>query len=814
MPEFMVWSSYFWMRSTGFPFDWLDRLSVLAQSQALSRHEAARAEFERIEREIVQAALAVAPGSVAKLERKFREHLPVKVTELATELRAVAAAQLDARDAVMQILIDGEPGLQADFLAQLQAARQSLVAFLSLPDAREALFLSNPEALQRIDALTQRGVEAIDSRARQRIRLGWNYVQRLCAKNDTASFFGPVAWGRFAGADQPSLSVTISTPWLSSRKTFFEHWVVLRLTQAISADPQLRDSLPMSLSPGCHVEDELLHYPIGKTRQLDPQVAALLSAFQQAPAGGLTRAELAEHMTAQGFSGTDGAALLDFLLSKNVLMAGFVVAPGSERPLDQLARHLERIADGAKVPWLALLVDLEAQRQAFETAGLEGRITALEAMRQLLMDAGVDLSRVQGQMYVGRFPVYEDCARNLQVTLGGALATAVKAQLQPIMALYGWLVGAVAVRLHDRYLGSWQALQTATQAEQGVDFLSFLLRVMREDHKKQVTDEVRDLLRRCWADITASHQGADEVALAAVDLGRLLQLLNELEPRAAQCQVLCKEVHSPDFMLAAHSLDAVERGDYRIVIGEVHPAVHTVSQPVAQPFCPYAAEIAKEVQDLLAPRTLVVADSPETYQRSHIDWLDVPALMQVVLPNGGGHVAAERLLPAGHGRVVLQHGALVYRDWPSGIEQDLLTVLPSDMHRVCFALAGELIGQAEDRRLTVGRVILKRRSWYFTGDLLPQGREPGETLDGYLAWRRWAAEAGLPRHVFVKCASEPKPVYVDFCNPFALDLLASLARKKEPMRFSEMRPAPDELWLVDDRGRYCAEFRTSYVGEN
>jgi hypothetical protein len=361
---------------------------------------------------------------------------------------------------------------------------------------------------------------------------------------------------------------------------------------------------------------------------------------------------------------------------------------------------------------------------------------------------------------------------------------------------------------------SWQALQAATQAEQGVDFLSFLSRVMREDHKKQVTDEVRDLLRRCWADITATHQGADEVALAAVDLGRLLQLLNELEPRAAQCQVLCKEVHSPDFMLAAHSLDAVERGDYRIVIGEVHPAVHTVSQPVAQPFCPHAAEIAKEVQDLLAPRTLVVADSPETYQRSHIDWLDVPALMQVVLPNGGGHVAAERLLPAGRGRVVLQQGALVYRDWPSGIEQDLLTVLPSDMHRVCFALASELIGQAEDRRLTVGRVILKRRSWYFTGDLLPQGGEPGETLDGYLAWRRWAAEAGLPRHAFVKCESEPKPVYVYFCNPFALDLLASLARKKEPMRFSEMRPAPDELWLVDDRGRYCAEFRTSYVGEN
>jgi hypothetical protein len=278
--------------------------------------------------------------------------------------------------------------------------------------------------------------------------------------------------------------------------------------------------------------------------------------------------------------------------------------------------------------------------------------------------------------------------------------------------------------------------------------------------------------------------------------------------------MLCREVHSPDFMLAASSLEAVRRGDYRIVIGEVHPAVHTVSQPIAQPFCPYADDISREVQGLLAPRKLVVADSPETYQRSHIDWLDVPALMQVVLPSGGGRVPAGRMLPAGRGRVVLKEDALVYRDPGTGIEQDLLTVLPSDVHRVCFALAGELIGQAQDRRLTLGRVILKRRSWWVAGDLLPQGSEPGETLAGYLAWRRWATGIGLPRHVFVKCDSEPNPVYVDICNPLALDSLASLARKKEPMRFSEMRPAPDELWLEDERGRYCAEFRTSCVGES
>jgi len=94
--------------------------------------------------------------------------------------------------------------------------------------------------------------------------------------------------------------------------------------------------------------------------------------------------------------------------------------------------------------------------------------------------------------------------------------------------------------------------------EQGVDFLGFLLQLMREDPKKPVTDEVRSMLRRSWAEITAPHKGTAEVSLTAADLGRLLQRLDGLEPRVAQCQVSCKDVHSPDFMLAARSLEAVE----------------------------------------------------------------------------------------------------------------------------------------------------------------------------------------------------------------------------------------------------------------
>lgn len=811
----MAWSSYFWVRSAGFPFDCLDHFGVLAQSSALERYEALLVELNRLERRIIAVAQAYAPGTVGKLERKFRERSAVKVSELGQEIRRDAAPLLDARDVALAQMNDCEPSLRIDFQIELQRARQSLVDFLAMPDAREALFLSNPEALQRIDALIERGIEQIDSRARQRLRLGWNYVQRLCAKNDTSSFFGPIAWGKFVGEDKADINLELcATPWLSSRKTFFEHWVVLRLALAVSVDPGLRDSLPITLSEGCHVENGVLKYPIGKAQKLDALGAAMLDGFTDMHKPGLSCATTVARLAAQGFAQRDVVALLEFLLAKKVLIAGFSIPPGSDRPLERFGQRLSDldVPTDIKAPWLALLSNLEAQRVNFEKGGLEERAVALDAIRALLTDAGVDLSRTHGQMYVGRFPLYEDCSRNLHVELGGRLAQTLKTELEPIMGLYRWLVSAVAVRLHDRYLACWLKLQASGPDAAGVDFLSFFSLLTTQDHREVVIGEIRDILRNCWGQITAQHKGQVEVALAGADLDRLLQLLNNSESRAECFQVLGKDIHSPDFMLAARNLEAVERGDYQIVIGEVHPAVHTVSQPVAQPFCPYAEEIRQEVQDLLAPRTLVIADSPETYQRSHIDWLDVPALMQVVLPKGGGHVAFERTLLSGRGEVILKSGVLTFRDKRYDIEQDLLTVLPSEMHRICFALAGELIGHSESRRLKIGRIILKRQSWYMTGDTLPVGVEPGENLGGYLAWRRWAVQMGLPRHVFVKCESEPKPIYVDFCNPLALDLLAGLAKKKEPMRFSEMRPAPDELWLEDDRGRYCTEFRTSYVG--
>jgi hypothetical protein len=491
----------------------------------------------------------------------------------------------------------------------------------------------------------------------------------------------------------------------------------------------------------------------------------------------------------------------------------------TQPPLQQLYYQLASFntSTAERQSWLEMLDRLEIQRQLFATGDLEIRQQALDNLTHILSSHGIDLSRSQGKMYVGRFPVYEDCGRNLQVNLGNLLADDLQQTMDPVIELHHWLTTTVAARLHGYYLDFWKTLN---QEGKTVDFLQFYHGLQQQKLDLQVVEEVRRILRQSWEKLHDRHINAnekcDEIKLQPLELQQLLTELTEQEPRGAHFSNLTLRVHSPDFMLAAQDEEAIAGGHYVWVIGEIHPAVHTLSQPVAQPFCPYNEAISQEVEELLNPATATLADSPETYQRSHIDWLEVDSLYQVILPGCVGRVPPERCLPAGRGVVELTDGEgaqeiLYYRDRQTGFRQDLITVIPTELHRVCFTLAADLLGYGMSARVTCGRLILKRRSWDILPEELPTPGQPGENLCSYLDWRQWARQRDMPRHVFVKLRDEPKPIYVDFANPLSLDLLEHLCKSPQAMRFSEMRPSPNELWLRDSRGRYCSEFRTSFT---
>jgi lantibiotic biosynthesis dehydratase-like protein len=104
-------------------------------------------------------------------------------------------------------------------------------------------------------------------------------------------------------------------------------------------------------------------------------------------------------------------------------------------------------------------------------------------------------------------------------------------------------------------------------------------------------------------------------------------------------------------------------------------------------------------------------------------------------------------------------------------------------------------------RFTTGRLVLFRRRWTFGPDQLP---EEGPAFFAEVA--RWRRRRGIPRHVFVHTAADPKPFYADLESPLFVDLLRRALAGETTLYVTEMLPGPDEMWVRDGRGRYATEF--------
>lgn len=689
---------------------------------------------------------------------------------------------------------------EAEFGRHMARSRAAVAELLTRPSAAEALLLSNPDSLDRITALADTTEQPVNSRIRQRLRLGWNYLQRLHAKNDTCSFFGPLAWGRVDCDAGAALRLTVAEPGaprLRRRRVVYEQWVVDGLTEALSDD--LRGSLPARLHSGCDLDGGAVRVPGGRRMSVNAEAMALLRLAQE---GRLDAASLAAAEPPVG-----------------AVVSRFVV-PDLSLPLGA-PETLEVLADAVTTgtpqrrPALAATHQLITLREKFERAeGAAARRGLLGEMSDALTAAGVSVSRPKGTMYAGRLPVYEDCEQNLTVIMGQGYADRLRDSLLPVLRLYRVVAQCAAARLHARYSDVLAQLSASVAGQ--VDFLT-LLRVIRRPGPalwEPVVAELRAQLQHAWTEVAPGTSSAD-LELSADAIARIATALREATPEQHRfADVLGVGVVSPDLLLAAPDMAAIDSGRARIVVGEVHPGVLTALQPVVLPFLDTAGTTWQlgQVDDMLAPGRILMAPTGRTYHRSQINWPVVPNLWEIMLPGSVGRVPAARRIPAGRGRVVSEAGLLRFRDARTGRCEDLVTVLSTDLHQVLFALAPDVLGGALPHRVSWQGIELKRRSWRFDAATIPEPGSPAESLADFRSLANWATVHRLPRHCFFKAAGEPKPMYLDWRNPLAVDAFARMATRSGSVWITEMSPGPDELWLRDGAGRrYCAELRTSFV---
>jgi hypothetical protein len=263
--------------------------------------------------------------------------------------------------------------------------------------------------------------------------------------------------------------------------------------------------------------------------------------------------------------------------------------------------------------------------------------------------------------------------------------------------------------------------------------------------------------------------------------------------------------HSPDVLIAADSVDAIGRGDYRVVLGELHVALNTVAlpcllkehvdpavlanareadlpDPVVKPVWSKAFNRANDFSLSRHDFDLEQSDATSTRPRDH-----VLALGALVVEEIDDHVYV-RTRDGNH-----RFHVLAFLD----------THLTAESY-AHFSLLG---AHPHVPRITIDQVVVQRECWRFASEVVAFAHEDGE-LARFLAARRFVEQHGLPRMVFAKTDAERKPFYVDFDSPILVDILARNVKRSRHVALSEMLPTISECWLPDANGdRYTSELR-------
>jgi hypothetical protein len=272
---------------------------------------------------------------------------------------------------------------------------------------------------------------------------------------------------------------------------------------------------------------------------------------------------------------------------------------------------------------------------------------------------------------------------------------------------------------------------------------------------------------------------------------------------------------SPDVVVLASDVAAVERGDFELLIGELHVAMNTTAASlfVMQHRAPQAL-LDETTTDFPAPRLvpMLYKEKPPRWSARSRQALTRPEDYVVGLVDYTADPHRPRTLMSADVTVELRDDRLV-AVLPDGAVFDVLDVY-------AHALTEKIMDRFTLRpdadhapRITVDRVVLARESWRFVAAELGFADEKDEARR-FVEARRWRAALGLPRFVFVVSPAEPRPFYVDFDSPVYVNIFAKAARRlarrdgAARLAVSEMLPDPEHAWLPDDNGNvYTSELR-------
>ncbi|SCL28083.1 Surfactin synthase thioesterase subunit [Micromonospora pallida] len=717
-------------------------------------------------------------------------------------------------------LLDGGPAEVFDvaFTEALRAGGETLRQIAADPLLREAVTWQNPNVLTALDGLVAAGPDAPRNvRRRDREKALLRYWQRYCGKNETVGFFGPSCWVTVDPDATTPLTARPGERLTRDRWVAFESWAMAAYADALGRDPAVRRWWPPMLAPHLGLDGRTVRRPGRPPLELSAVEAALLAACD----GRRPAAQVVADPTLGLRRPDDGYALLERFVDRELITwdALLPVSPAAERVL---AERIDAIGDEpARTHARDGLDRLRAAREAVAAAaGEPDRLrVALADLDALFTElTGAAPRRRDGQMYAGRTLCYEDTSRDLDAVVGGPLLREIAAPMAVLLQAARWLVEALRRAYADAFRELYEELRAdARGGEVSLADLWFLAQGLFWGTGDRPVDAVAAAFAERWAGLF----GLDPVP---ADANRVDVRTDEIADRVAEVFPAVPptwangRLHSPDLQICARDAEALARGEYTVVLGELHAAWASFDCEVFTPSHPDVARLRAALDEDLGGgriRLLVPDEWPRRTSRV-AESLVGPTDRQLAFAPAAG-ADPDRVLPTVDLTVADRDGELVAvardgRTWTL----DEIFAGPLAMHAVD---GFKLVAAAPHTpRITLDKLVVARETWRTTLGETGLADVTGER-ERFLAVRRWRRELGLPEQVYVKLGTETKPCFLDLSSPFYASAFCSMLRTARgaggdavSVTLSEMLPTPDQAWVPDQAGRrYFSELRLHIV---
>ncbi len=791
---------HFLLRGTGFPVEWLELLAFVETATGIEALLTVEDELSQLQA-LVQQELRNHDAIPPRIRRTYwdRIHrgLPVVVQEEFRALDGSLCRSLDQWNGTLVRVTQRKVEAQNAFEREFVERRKVLRDIAAHPSFQEAVWLSSPQMLVHglrpyLERWTPNKRTSDSRRVERQIM---SYLQRFCAKNETASFFGPLNYGDFASPVVDETLPNLGQTRLQRREAFMAYWGVAALAHAISKDEQVRIHLSPQPNPIC-----LLDIDAGRAIIPGHKNIALgkfdvyLLRFVDGKRSVVTIAGLAQLSVEQTW------ILLERLSHAHIIILRLEVPVTVLRPLEWLRNWLQDLPESCstRVYWTGIVDTMRRIQDSFAAAPLAGKQQLLATIEALLAEVtGEEGRRGTGEFYADRLLLYEECLGSISpLHLGPICAAELRDQLIPVLDLYA--SHACHVYQVTRALAV-NALAEVSEPEQGVPLVQFI-RELR-DHYQEGANTPQTPLQENILSQLRGHADEREFQIDKT-------LLPPIDYNAMNSTVL---LTSPDILLLAKDRNALQAGDFRVVIGEIHDTLMIWGWALY--FHPDRNRVEADTEHLLqrsrGTHTLAnvlpsrrVKIVPFEYSGPTIE---VQATSQKTDPAHRIPIAEVRIgIDAGQPylytsqipRLLLYNGEL--------------TTLSHAAFALPRVVPPSIDLGAHTPRLMLGRTVIQRERWRVTRADLIDRRYQGVSFDLMYNILRSARRLHLPRYLFVLPEGERKPLFIDLYNYFSLELLDYLLVENRNVLASEMMPSLDDLWLHDESGKYCSELRTSF----